>query len=774
MRHARTFRNRLLFLLTLAVFTTTQPLSADPTPVPVGKGSYASTPPLDAGGDVQKTRDKQLYLLNQDDRPIPTNKWWTNLLTDRFVGQLWAFPEMVKTSDKGIELYYPVQWNSEGRDPISDDPLSVSGVDFHPADTRAKNWGDWTVSFRMGQDDSHYIDVSLARGVPYTWFEYHGVQPLIESSQDAQYFDDTGRPVSFPYSGDHFGMTFGGRSYGVFAPAGTTFLRDGGQIAPRNPSTPYLIVGALPHPTDLALFGKYAYDVPRDSRMDWTYDPDTATVTTKWHLTTEPLRGSEHAMIQGWLPHHYRDTSNDLNFTDFSYLTPRGRMKCAIGTDFTIKFGFNGFPPFLPAPEDRDEQHAFDPARMRDYLARYSTRTKYGDDTYWGGKSLTQYADYMSMAHEMHDPSYETLRGLLTGALTDWYTYTPGESAHYFARYPRWHALIGIKPSYGSESFNDNHFHYGYFTRATAELGFFDPQFLKDYGPMAKLVAKEYANWDRADTRFPFLRTFDIWEGHSWAGGFSGATGNNQESSSEAVQSWGGLFLLGEALGDKEMAAAGAMGYAMETRAAMEYWFDVHGDNFSPNYQHPIAGMVWSGGILYGTYFSGDPAWIFGIQWLPMSPMMSYLIRDKDFARTSFHTMMAEQLQKKGSNDVGGMGTALGDVILGETAQLNPEWTVQEMDDLWDGNSPVAHDNDTPGINYYMAHSYRSLGDIEWDYHMSLPTSCVYKNSKTGAISYVVFNPGESTEVAVYRDGKRIGHIHAAGHELTKATGLLP
>ena len=48
-----------------------------------------------------------------------------------------------------------------------------------------------------------------------------------------------------------------------------------------------------------------------------------------------------------------------------------------------------------------------------------------------------------------------------------------------------------------------------------------DRRFLADYGEMARLVAKEYANGDRDDKRFPFLRTFDVWEGHSWAGGMS-------------------------------------------------------------------------------------------------------------------------------------------------------------------------------------------------------------------------------------------------------------
>jgi endoglucanase Acf2 len=748
------------------------PSAAGTVPVPVGKGSYASIPPADAGGDVAKTLDKPLYILDQGDRPIPTNQWWTNLIVDKYTGQLWAFPHMVKADEHGVQFFFPNEWNDEGRDPISDNPLSISGVDFHPVDARAKAWGDWTVSFRLAQDSQQYIDVSLARGVPYTWFEYHGVQPLLESSNDATYFDDAGKPITFPYAGDHFGMTFGGRSYGVFGPEATTFLRDGRRLAPRDPQTKFLVVCALPRESELSLFYKHAYAVPRESRMDWTYDPASALVTTHWHLTTDLLRGTDHTLIQGWLPHHYRDTTNDLQFTDFGYFTPRGRMRCAIGTDFTIKYGFNGFLPFLPEPRKSGGPHDFDSARMRDYLARYSTKDKYGDDTYWGGKSLTQYADYMAMAHEMNDPSYEKLRGLLKKALADWFTYTPGESAHYFARYPKWRALIGIKPSYGSESFNDNHFHYGYFTKAAGMLGFFDPQFLKDYGPMAKQVAKQYANWDRSDTNFPFLRTFDIWEGHSWAGGFSSPTGNNQESSSEAVQSWGGLYLLGTALGDKDMTAAGAMGYAMETRAAMEYWFDVHGDNHSTNFKHPIAGMVWSGGILYGTYFSGDPAWIFGIQWLPMSPMMDYFVRDRAFAIYSVHQMMVDQLQKKGSNDIGSMGTGLGNVILGEAAQINPNWVAEQMDDLWNANSPVAHDNDTPGLTYYMAHSYRMLGTIQWDYHMSLPMSRVYKNEKTGVVSYVVYNPGPAADIVVYQGNKRVGKIHGAGHALTRTTAL--
>src|SRR5947209_19891754 len=87
------------------------------------------------------------------------------------------------------------------------------------------------------------------------------------------------------------------------------------------------------------------------------------------------------------------------------------------------------------------------------------------------------------------------------------------------------------------------------------------------------------------------------------------------------------------------MTAAGVMGYASETESTMNYWFNVGGDVFPPSWKHAVTGMVWSGGKVYGTYFTGDPAWIYGIQWLPASPMLSYLVRDPAFAKKSWENM---------------------------------------------------------------------------------------------------------------------------------------
>jgi endoglucanase Acf2 len=365
------------------------------------------------------------------------------------------------------------------------------------------------------------------------------------------------------------------------------------------------------------------------------------------------------------------------------------------------------------------------------------------------------------------------LRELSRKSLTDWLTYTPGEKAHYFTRYENWRALIGIKESYDSARFNDQHFHYGYLTFSAALLGMEDPQFLAGYKDMLRQVAKQYANWDRKDLRFPLLRTFDIWAGHSWAGGLGSPGGNNQESSSEAMQSWIGLYLLGTMLDDAEMIAAGAMGYSMESRATMEYWFNLHGDILPAEYKHPIVGVLWSGGQVYGTYFSGDPGWIYGIQCLPQSPGLDYLVRDRPFAAKTSRDALAARKAKEGSDDLAAMGD-LGNVLLAQASLVDPDWAAAQFDRLWNAGSPIVQRHFGAGTTYYNAHAYRSLGHRLWNVHLSVPTGAVYYNSETKTPSCVVYNPRPyPVTVEATRDGKLLGTFIAAPRQLTCTHKLL-
>jgi len=730
--------------------------------VAVGKGSYASSPPSQAGKGAAEMMRRTFPIVGEfKGKAVPTNQYWTWLLNGKIGGDLWVDPLRVDSTPAGLDIFYPTRWADH--DPVCEQPLKVEGVDFKANEVHVTRWGDWNVSFAV-KGGAGEMEVTLVRGMPLVWIEPRGVELALRPSGTAKVGT---------VSAGAFVLEVGERTYGVFLPSGSSISNDGGLVTIKFAgSKRFAVIAAMTKAGDLAMFAKTAYSIPRDTRMEWGYDAPAGKVVTTWTIKTDNLEGNGAAnAIQGFLPHHYRDATPGFKLDGPEYLSARGKLKTAVGTKFEITYDFEGILPGLPAPKKGAGVHPFDASRMAGYLAKKAEDTNYGNDTYWGGKDVLKFPQYMQFAKELGDPSFEKLKANGNAALADWMTYTPGEHAHYFARYENWKALVGFKDSYDSAKFNDQHFHYGYYTLAGAMQGMEDPAFLKDYGPMLTLVAKAYANWDRTDPSVPHLRCFDVWEGHSWASGTSSPGGSNQESSSEAVQSWAGLFLLGEMLGDKDMAATGAMGYAMETRATQEYWFNVHGDVLPEKFGHPMAGMVWAGGYVYGTYFSGDPAWIYGIQVMPASPAMVYLVRDYDFALKIHQTMMAERKKKERTDDYGTMGD-LGNVLLAHLALIDPEAAVAECDRLWDANNDVMRKGHAAGVSYYLAHSYRSLGKRAWDIRTTLPMSGAFRNA-SGEVTYVLYNPDEkAVSVAVRKDGRIIGSIMAPPRQLLTTTLL--
>jgi hypothetical protein len=627
------------------------------------------------------------------------------------------------------------------------------------------------------------MDLTLARGVPFVWTTYTGMNPQIGLGS-ATLYDTNGNVISTAtgsFTNSAFAFDYQGRSFGVFAPDNTTFSANGTYVqAQLSGTNNYLVFGLLPAHTNLAEFAQYAYAEVTNTTYAWSYNVPNGQVATTWNLATTSLKGSETNTLQGWLPHHYRTTSNSLAFKPYTYLTPRGMMQVAAGNQFELDYNFRGIAPVLPAPHANNLPNDYVASRMTNYLMSFAGGNPYySGDTYSQGKELGLSAQYMSFATELGMTAQaQQLAAGVRGILTNWYSYSPGKTNYLFARYSNWRALIGFPPGFGSEAFNDNHFHYGYFLVASALLGMSDTNFLVQYGPMAQQVAKEYGNWDRTDTNFPFLRTFDIWEGHSWAGGFSSGGGNNQESSSEAMQSWVGLFLMGSMLGDTNMTAAGAMGYAVESSAVNEYWQDMYRTNLPPSYGKGGVGILQAGGGAYATYFSGDPAWIYGIQWVPANHWNNYLSRNPAFANWQLTNMWNERIIASSNglngftladaNNAVSQGAYLGNYILGFQTLFDPNDVATIMDDAYATNAAIATDPIYSGVTYYLTHTLRALGDQDLNYYTSLPTSQVYYNATTGKHTYVIYNPtATSQSVTIYNQGIAVDSVSAPAGILT-------
>jgi endoglucanase Acf2 len=768
-----------IYLIIIGCFYFTS-ISYSQTAVAVGSGSYASSIPSDPAefwaGDVVNIKQFHdtvtFYALDNLKAPFPTNKWWSGLLFKNNIMRsfnIWAHPLCLTVEKYGVGFHYATEWTGiagaykETMSMISPTPLQITGNGFAPVVQKVKSWGDWTMAFRVIQSETKYMDVTIGHGLPTCWVEYQGIDVPQINVKNATFFDDNGTTISFPFTGNHIGVYFDGRSYGLFAPDGTIFSNANGTISMAMTVTKkFIAVSALTAKNRLSFFAKYAYSVPRNSQMDWTYDTEGGKVSTNWTLTTECLQGTEHNVIQGWIPHHYRNSTNAFSFTGDEYVTARGKLKCAVGTSFQIGYQYNGALTNLPAPESNN----FDRSRMLNYLNGFSQwQWDFNSETYAGGKQVAMFARQLCLAKNMNSPVASTLKAKVKIELQNFLTYTPGESSKYFCYSDKFGGLIGITCGFGSHRFNDHHFHYGYYVYSAGILSQYDQDFATKYGEMAKIVAKDYANWDRTDSRFPVLRMFDIWEGHSNACGYDvdSNSGQNQESSSEAMMSWSGVITLGNSLNDNNMTATGVMGYCMESAAVNEYWFNRNNDNYPAAYTNKISCITWGSMIQYITYFGPEPIFVHGIQYLPVLPSSYYLVKDSAAARKECDFLISNSANNSVYTNFktrDSWGTEWACEVMKYRSMFDPDWSINWYEDLWKKQDGKATDNWFSSLAYYQMYSNKDMGSIDWTSHIATPNSGVFYNPTTNQYTYSAFNTKNTVqEFNVYKANSVIGKL---------------
>ena len=226
------YRNAQIFLFFLFVSSV-----FGQSVVQVGKGSYASYPPLikcrsvDHGGDqsmYMQTRD--LFIRERESQPIPTNDWWTDMIkeTQPFSGHLWSYPQYVEAFAGGVTIANADYWISNGTEMKPSTLLKVSGVDFAPQNAVVETWHDWDMEFSLAEGGKSML-VTMAHGVPFTWIEAQGMSLRI----------DLGGAVSATADGNAWLVTKQGRDdanntlvayYGVYLPVDASSRRVGDDI----------------------------------------------------------------------------------------------------------------------------------------------------------------------------------------------------------------------------------------------------------------------------------------------------------------------------------------------------------------------------------------------------------------------------------------------------------------------------------------------------------------------------------------------------------------
>ncbi|MGZ8804741.1 MAG: glycosyl hydrolase [Microbacterium sp.] len=539
----------------------------------------------------------------------PTNRWFSGLVFGAEPQPVFPLPLAFSLTGAGFAFGVPpVQ---TGADTISAGPSEdVSAAFDSPLTPTVVAYDDASVTIGFtASDDTTIGTVTVAQG-----------SPVVAFAAEADTTISLTTPPQAASEDGLFTTTVAGREYGMTTDGSV----EGASVALREGET--VTWFAAPD-------GGSAEEIVSSARsvrgVDAAYAIDDRDATTTLSYET---KGSGDTLIAA-LPHQYASlTTPAADACDLgTYETVYGTMHLCAGGELS-------WTAPLTEPSGSLALDGIDDAtreKIRVQLALdVELPTELPEDTYFGGKALYRLANLMQVATQLgDDESGDIARTRLVEALTDWTTADRCAEAdtRCFVYDPEAKGLVGKVSSFGSEEFNDHHFHYGYFLYAAALAVADDPSLEDTLRPVMDLVAADLAS-DGEGSFFPDRRAFDAYAGHSWASGYVPfRDGNNQESSSEAVAAWNGLALWADVTENAPLADEARWMLANEAATAQAYWvgFDASQPVYD-GYAHSIVALNWGSKRDYSTWFSAEAGAKLGIQLIPMPPASSYLAGDPE------------------------------------------------------------------------------------------------------------------------------------------------
>lgn len=726
--------------------------------VQAGAGSYLKGLPEGAKGPPG-----EIFATGEVRGPMPTNDWWSSLAWLPFSEAMFPHPLAMKAGPAGLTVWHPGAALVASRPAImggggEDIILGHTGAEPF-ADARVAGWSDWFVTAQFGGPDRG-MRLTFGHGSPFVFAEFAGGEPVVTVAPGAVFFAGDG-------SGPVVGVRVGAKAYGLFAPGGSTWEGVGSsRLVARTGGKGHFSLALLPdtEPETLELFRRHAFSHVTGSRVSWTYDEKRAVAGTVFEFETEAREGADAGTLFALYPHQWRQA--EAEFTGHAYPSVRGPMKLAAGRRFTTEASLPPVLPALPLTKSGDR------ATLKKLLAAdLAGEPQMTGDTYWLGKQLGKWAALLPLAELAGEAGAAAecgrrIRTVLEGFLTaaDESGAPKPAKAGVFAYEEKWGTLIGYPASYGSDDqLNDHHFHYGYFLRAAGEIARRDPEWARRWGPMLRMLIRDIASDDRNDAMFPFLRCFDPYAGHTWASGHAKfPDGNNNESSSEAVNAWAGLMLLGEATGDKALRDLAAWLLSTEVAAIEDYWFDVRDDLHPPDYEPSVVTMVWGAKGANGTWFSPNPELVHGINFLPVTGASLYLGRWPDYARKNYEAMVRENLEAdtaaaaaKNLPPPAHDGTGFdqwADILWMYRALSDPADAMR----MWKGR-PADFEyeaGNTAALTYAWIAALGDLGQVDRSVSADAPFAAVF--SKDGRRTHVAWNLGANSRTVTFSDGMKV------------------
>lgn len=769
------YKNKILLMCSMMLFLYTSSL----TGTSVGSGSY-----LD--GTAPQPPEDPVYKTSKVTGSIPFADWWTSILIVTNTDLLAAFPLYFKvknstSEDYGLTVFYPGIGKFYGHDFnectwMDDNTLDHVDITNVPEITvRAKAWinnnlttrvddySDWTVTMEINDGTLKTNLVTIVKGSPFFYIitknceeEIYFSSPIKKAFTTTS--SDVGLSITHPITNDHLAFSVTNRYYVVFSSSNTIFkMVNQNKIIISNFNN-YLSIAILKQESDLNTFYLSAYAFVSNTMVSYNYNESTSEVTINYNFNTKLMRnGFSDIPITCLFPHHYKHTTASM--LTIEYPTLRGNLKAFQGKSFNTVLKFNGILPYFPEPV----ASGYSRETLKSYINNAVSKIGFHStvNTYWAGRSLAKCAKLIPIADGIGETSSKNyFINILKAELIDWLSSDDG--IPYYCYFNNWGCMIGYPTGYPNNGFYtwelcDLHFHHGYFIYSSALLSMFDSSFMTGYGGMVDLLIRNCNSPDRNDSMFAYMNYLDIYEGHSWASGYGKAwinflgltidMGNNQESSSEAMNFWIGAYLWGLISGNNTYRDLGIFGYVLENSAIDEYYFDKDEEIFHTDYKtHTCCTILWGGKYMYNIWWCPkDIEWMHLIEWVPVTPSSMYLGYDPVYSQKNFNEM---KLNDPTPEDKGC------DTIWKFEALFDPDDAINKFNNkdisYLDGDHQYALN--TQAEVYHFLYNLKGIGNVSTEYYADVPSYNVFNNNDE--IIFVGYNP-ESTEkdIHFYKSG---------------------
>lgn len=698
----------------------------------------------------------------------PTNQWYTSVMFTRAAYPIYAHPLSYRATVGGFELGLPdaklvttAGSRREMRYPHVA-AITVAPAAFQAREPRLYRHSDWLAEIRYAGPGTETLDVTVLHGSPFSYYELSTGDAHLKFAAAPALIAD---PRTAGQDPRVVAVTVGGHSYAVYAPTGAAYewVKPTELVLHLPRERRYFSIAGLPDDrvATVADFARVAYAFPTETRATARYDEHAGTLATTFEVTTVAREGGSGTTFMGLYPHHWSAIAPSPA-ARYTYPTVRGRIRLIEANSFTTTREYRGFVPGWARLEDAKHRARVDSLLVGDEAKAGELYLKKGRGTYWIGKGLGATAQLMSIAEaEGKTRTRDALLAQLKDRLASWFD---GRHPTYFLQDTRLGTFVGYPEEYASvTSMNDHHFHYGYWISAAAHVALRDPAWADDahWGPMVGKLIADIATDERGRADFPYLRNFDPYEGHSWASGDAGLEdGNNQESSSEAVNAWAGLILWGEATGNQRVRDLGVYLYTTEIASIRAYWFDLDHEVLSPEFGKPFASMLFGGKYSYNTWWTEEPRQIMGINVVPLTPASTYLGANAEYLRSLYQFLPAEEKRYRTHGATDGTPTDIWqDVLSAHRALADPAEALKN----WRKFGSVEF-GETRSHTLYWLLSLNEMGPPDLGVGADTPLYAVFRDA-TGRRTYLAYNARSTPLHVTFTTGKT---LDVAPHSLAR------